>query len=613
MNFLTDEISKYRALIETVLIEAQNYEDMFNDIQKIVSAIPDDKFKTDVNAQIQDIVRRARAVLKKSDRVVWFLRLWKVGFLLHLVVDVQAIKIAEQDLIRTVGNQLNELIKRMSTDLARRGGYPEISKTELIKAYGNDTKLLTDLAHYLSLPIPAIQNYVFGFKSLTDIIDSFEDYEAAWKAKATELIPYDPTDGKTILKFPNGYFWQNLNRAYCRSEGNAMGHCGNTASYKSGDQVLSLRQFVKRGEEMYVRPSLTFILDRYGFLGEMKGRANKKPETKYHPYIVELLKLPMIEGIKGGGYAPEENFSINDLDDQTREELIDMKPTLGTLRDIYEKYGANSALFKNALDTKVGGSKLDYLDIDADTVIVESWSDFEEFIKDIGDDIVKYFTDIYFNDEYDDLLDIDADKIKHEDVFDLIEGLSTESYVKLMNRLGIAPAQPNDTARFRRSIIQAVDEFIKDPDLMSELTRAVELVLEKRKDAVELIKKETLDVINDYIDVGWSFETPVNLVINRQNIETAVKLEISLPEYVEIVSAEDDDDEYSYYRYHVEDRGWSTIDDYNTESIRKDADLPSQYNRKDTSNLKKLIDVSSLQSLNFKIFSNTFANLADLN
>jgi hypothetical protein len=99
-------------------------------------------------------------------------------------------------------------------------------------------------------------------------------------------------------------------RTYCKREGDAMGHCGNAPSAKVGDRVLSLRKDMGNGN---FRPSLTFILGADGYLGKMKGRANEKPNPKYHDMIVALLLQPEINGCKGGGYAAHYNFTLLDL------------------------------------------------------------------------------------------------------------------------------------------------------------------------------------------------------------------------------------------------------------------------------------------------------------
>lgn len=128
-----------------------------------------------------------------------------------------------------------------------------------------------------------------------------------------------------FMTFPDGSGWFDLNRAFCKQEGESMGHCGNTASYKHSDTILSYRTPHKHKEGFWT-PHLTFIMDGSGFLGEMKGYANKKPTEKYYNVIRALLLDDRIAGIKGGGYLPESNFTIWDLPDA--EEIVKQKPSL---------------------------------------------------------------------------------------------------------------------------------------------------------------------------------------------------------------------------------------------------------------------------------------------
>jgi hypothetical protein len=102
-----------------------------------------------------------------------------------------------------------------------------------------------------------------------------------------------------------------------------MGHCGNRANPKPGDSLLSLRQ-MRSGMRA---PHLTFIYNKNSkTLGEMKGRANAKPNAKYHEFIVQLLiKMPdpiNIEYLNGSGYNAGNNFSLNDLNEQHFKQLV---------------------------------------------------------------------------------------------------------------------------------------------------------------------------------------------------------------------------------------------------------------------------------------------------
>lgn len=125
-------------------------------------------------------------------------------------------------------------------------------------------------------------------------------------------------EGKTILEFDDGYKWVDLERGYCDVEGRAGKHCGNV-NVKEGDTILSLRD-----KKNYVH--LTFILNN-GVLEERKGYANNKPSEKLHPYIIELLKFPIIKHLGQGRYLPENDFQLTDLNEDQIKELLKLKPS----------------------------------------------------------------------------------------------------------------------------------------------------------------------------------------------------------------------------------------------------------------------------------------------
>jgi hypothetical protein len=65
-----------------------------------------------------------------------------------------------------------------------------------------------------------------------------------------------------------------------------------------------------------------------GKIGEMKGFANEKPSKDLHKYILKLLEDPRVEHIVGGGYRPENNFSLKHLSAAQRKRLLNLKPDL---------------------------------------------------------------------------------------------------------------------------------------------------------------------------------------------------------------------------------------------------------------------------------------------
>ena len=90
-----------------------------------------------------------------------------------------------------------------------------------------------------------------------------------------------------------------------------MGPCGNYYAKKEACFILSRAGSAKRRSGL--ASHLTFICSGSGYFGEMKGRANGKPAAVYHDRITSLLSQPDFRGIEGGGYLPENNFSITDL------------------------------------------------------------------------------------------------------------------------------------------------------------------------------------------------------------------------------------------------------------------------------------------------------------
>jgi hypothetical protein len=253
---------------------------------------------------------------------------------------------------------------------------------------------LGTLEHFLSLPISEIKNFRFSYEDPRKIIYLFQKYEDKWKESHGEdnqwIDMTDEIDSMTqLIKFPDGFIWFDLSIPFCRKEGDAMGHCGNTASHKPSDTVLSLRKITKRGDKIFGRPSCTFILDKStGMLGEMKGRANEKPAEIYHKYIISLLKLKdgssfFIKGIRGGGYAPEQNFSVDDLDESERRKLYVARPELKPLKLIYKEEGLTERVKNLILDRLPPNTRNLVQFTNNGSIRIVSWKNIEELWQDI--------------------------------------------------------------------------------------------------------------------------------------------------------------------------------------------------------------------------------------
>lgn len=381
-------------------------------------------------AWVSNRIASIEALLKRHDRIVWALRWERLA--------------ARHSIPMTVRGKAARIEQKLLSEL-RLDAANEKRELELY-----DTMIRDHFAHWLSMPIPAIQNFVFDRQMPNEIWTAFTEAEEAWTKSRSQLIKHaehypetgsrhdndeddeeDDVDfddayadddkkrekeqrllrskGKIekFIDFGNGWAWWDLNRSYCRVEGGAMGHCGNSASATSGQTVLSLRRDMGDGT---FRPSLTFI-DDSGWLGEMKGRANEKPSEKYHAMITALLRDPRIKGCRGGGYAAGNNFSVLDLPEAEREELLAEKPTLMTMPDRLRLANENpSEKNKTDLvealraDMKDHGFRFDRIELGgrdedrttADMIIIKDYGTREDYTKSWAcTDQIKHLTNFF--------------------------------------------------------------------------------------------------------------------------------------------------------------------------------------------------------------------------
>lgn len=340
-------MSILRRIVENKLDEAQNYESMFNDLfkwntienMKRVNPADADIWDNDIGIA-QEVAERtqmlkglvgeqiawARAKLKKNDRIIWYLR-WVKAMLFHYYAYSGTGYSKNQPFVKT----WFENNKKLFNPNAEMWAWEETAITMYREPNSSRVEnWRNEIVHHLSLTTcHKIQNHVWSWETPADLLNLFFAYEEEWAKEREGKIDADPSLYKEIvMQFPGDWCWVDLGRGACSAEAKAMGHCGNEPTVQEGETILSLRKLVKNGPNKFWEPHLTFILDRSGYLGEMKGRANEKPAQKYHQYITALLKTDKVKGLKGGGYAPESNFSMADLPTEERMALIEQKPGL---------------------------------------------------------------------------------------------------------------------------------------------------------------------------------------------------------------------------------------------------------------------------------------------
>jgi hypothetical protein len=322
----------------------------------------------------------AMRVLKREDRITWYMRLDKAMLLDGLMNTAVPDNPNQEKQIAYITKEHRKAFGKLAKFY--NGDDANIAMREM-----NSRTFYANMEHAMSMNIPKVDATVWGSQMPHELLMHFNNLEKEWMSKKDSVIDMDQDNDaggvEVLVEFPDGHQWINLNRSSCTKEGAAMGHCGNTATNGSTETVLSLRQPVnERGQTTkerttnHWRPRATFILETTnGMLGEMKGRNNQKPSEKLHPYIIGLLQLDMIKGVRGGGHAPEENFAISDLEDDVRDALIERKPALGTMRNMIELFGFD----KEDVKAKIS-SMLDVKFTPTNKIIIEEFKNLSAFV-----------------------------------------------------------------------------------------------------------------------------------------------------------------------------------------------------------------------------------------
>lgn len=449
-------------LFSDIILEAQNYNQMFSkilEISKLLEPNAQDHIQTD----IEENISWAKSVLKKNDRIIWFLRLIKLHWAERL--NQTRFQNADPEKIAEVSRILTKEIETLRAK-AKVNSYREYQLSNIIRS----------LEHFLSLDrVSKIQNYTWSNESPADLLGIFREYEREWQEQSTDSGVSIMDGDSLLISFDGGSkAWWLLARGACRDEADAMGHCGNVPSQKSGDRIISFRL---KGENNLWTPKLTFILHKDGYLGEMKGRANEKPAPRYHPYIVELLKNDIIKGIRGGGYAAENNFSVSDLPDNIREKLIDQKPSLGTLVDLIKKMGLTNpevlSRIKNIFDESIG-----YKSFNDETgeIIIQEWNDANDLVQSHGTRNAKRIGEIVSGDS-----DLNWDSYETEDsaIRDFLQTIVNKERKE----------KKNDTVELR------IKEWLKEnePSYNPEEDDWIEFVMDNEVDPVITATKWAID------------------------------------------------------------------------------------------------------------------------
>jgi hypothetical protein len=192
-------------------------------------------------------------------------------------------------------------------------------------------EFINEIRHYKNIDSVKIQEYLRPFtrdpKRPSGIIRDLEVLEEEWKESMSRFVKPNPRN-TVLIDFNDGFKWMNLNIWGCQEEADGGSHCGNLAMGSETDTILSLRETKKHPEtkeDMEIIHA-TFILEEDAYLGERKGWGNHRIKEEYYPYVLELLKLPFIKGLKEGRYATDADFQLEWLDYDDLVSFIDERP-----------------------------------------------------------------------------------------------------------------------------------------------------------------------------------------------------------------------------------------------------------------------------------------------
>lgn len=289
----------------------------------------------------------ARINLKKEDRIIWFLKEVKYSILLYMSHSLARDSIPKKEVmwaikseIKGTGNGMRRLGDESANSLAEAYDmYLKEPRNFLYSPRYSIDPIKEFLRHFLvSMDIPEIKNTVMKNQTWMDLEDKFSEAEKKWEAD--NLVRSVPEYGDAVLSVPNSNLVVfRLNRASCKLEGDAMSHCGNMATLEDSD-IYSVRSPDPENSGHWI-PHVTAIENTKGSgeFGEIKGFGNQKPSDRYHPAIIAMIESGIIKKLGGGGYKPENNFSMGDLTDKERDYLYDYSPSVFTASQTWEREG----------------------------------------------------------------------------------------------------------------------------------------------------------------------------------------------------------------------------------------------------------------------------------
>lgn len=531
-----------------------------------------------------------------KERIMWYMRVVK----LHLLEK----SIDGSDERQKI---YNKAVQKMATKAG-----DNTTDIEAGVAYAMRSAFKTQMEHFMSLSIYAITTMTFSWEAPQKLVAHMEAAEKDWQSDQRAIVEIQDED-EILIDFNDGYAWWNLNRSSCDLEGAAMGHCGNGAG-NHGDNILSLRRkAIGEDKEEHWSPVATFILDGNNIIGEMKGRFNEKPGEEFHPYIIALLKHNIVEGIKGGGYLPQNNFNLNDLDDDVREELLEDKPELAGISWLFDKEGYSDK-FASRLDDVLQSKDIYPRGLEVRPpsdngnrdVVVDEWTDFSQFLRDVSDDHLLKILEFY--EEGPDMDEMEPD----EDYYiEMLDRLPLNYQRVISDEIGV-----DITTRDITAIRKAVDTMLTGPREHYRFIEYMNKALAGTLHVDKGLKEKVKDRIQEYIEAGFSFYSyHVRLEMDVDDFDKPLKAVMGLDDLVGYADAEDDEDDYNDYYdiYNVREYGYTAIDFENINELRGSYNADLVDSDGEDKELKDIMDMATKGDTDLNSSLDKFEKIFDTN
>jgi hypothetical protein len=447
-----------------MIYENPDYNEMFP--QALIDSLEETKLASWADEVVPAAIAWAKETLKKHDKIVWYLRWFKLALLAEVGkrrARAQAIAAQSYDEFMTIGFEDARRVYNRKTKgnaipeerIATIGGYVALLPLTDIRwmqaiptSSGSEWSTIFNfrdvLNHYMSLNLAVIEDLEFGWLLPNEVVSLLQDVETEMKRNIRGRIPVHVAERfgagyETWMDFGDGYYWINTHADSVPDERyitrqmaadpneedqSVTGHCSTCS--QADEEALVLRELKHSPNGDYWRPVLHFCLNtKTKMLGEMKGVSNTSPKPEYYKYIIPLLFDARIEGVVGGGYLPDTNFSVLDLDAETQRRIRNEKPLLYTISEYVINFGLDDSVRDRLTFTETNGTELEV----SKGEVLYDMGTFEDVIEEFGSDAAKMIVELLRGDQIvEDLYEVLVDS---SELADAVANLPEELEAKL--------------------------------------------------------------------------------------------------------------------------------------------------------------------------------------